>query len=123
MMEIRAKVAVIFSWISSFSTYLPVSSYQCFSSPVVGALETLDLNSAGQQELCDRTVEVRAGATGYALRRFWPCNSVHSKRSNQIINQRPDGGGGVKTVPSTFRPIPIKLPAITTHKKCAVIAT
>ena len=34
--------------------------------PVVGARKTLDLNSAGQQELRDRMVEVRAGATSYA---------------------------------------------------------
>ena len=34
--------------------------------PVVRARKTLDLNSAGQLELHDRMVEVRAGATSYA---------------------------------------------------------
>ena len=34
--------------------------------PVVEARKTLDLNSAGPQELRDRMVEVRADATGHA---------------------------------------------------------
>ena len=51
----------------------------------VGARNTLDLNSAGQQELRDRTIEVRADATDYAQRGFWACKSVHSKRSMLIV--------------------------------------
>ena len=34
--------------------------------PVVGARKTFDLNSAGQQELCDFTIDVRAGTIGNA---------------------------------------------------------
>ena len=49
---------------------------------VVGARTTLDLNSAWQQKLRDRTVDVRAGATGHAERGWWPCKSVDSKHSN-----------------------------------------